>query len=76
MKEGQGTFQWSDGTIFTGQGLNGKQHGTGVITTDVDAEPSIGIWERGKRIRVLTREDIEQLEQQQQELVYDEEVAE
>ena len=34
----------------------------------------MGIWEKGKHIRWLTREDIEMLEQQQQELIYGQEV--
>ena len=62
VKEGQGTFQWPDGKIYTGQWLNGKQHGTGVLTNHKDGVPSMGIWEKGKRVRELTREDIEQLE--------------
>ena len=65
VKEGQGTFQWPSGKIYTGQWLNGKQHGTGVLTAEKDGVPSMGIWERGKFIRELTKEDLEYLEQQQ-----------
>ena len=53
--------------------MNGRQHGTGVLTTQKDGNPVMGIWEKGKHVRWLTKEDIEQLEQQQQELMYGEE---
>lgn len=66
VREGHGTFQWNDGRIYTGSWLNGKQHGTGVQTNPSDGIPRMGIWEKGRRLRWLTPEELEELEQQQQ----------
>lgn len=69
MKHGQGTLQWPDGRIYTGQWYKDRQHGTGVFTAERDGVPTMGIWQKGYLVRELTKEDIEQLEQQQQELM-------
>ena len=40
-----------------------------MFTAERDGVPTMGIWEKGILVRELTKEDIEQLEQQQQELM-------
>ena len=63
-KQGWGTYIWPEqdgkpGKKYEGYWYNGKQHGTGVLTAQKDGEPQIGIWEKGKQVRLLTKEDIE-----------------
>ena len=66
MKQGQGTFQWADGQIYTGQWLNGKQHGKGVLTS-LDGIPRMGVWENGKRLYWIKESELEMMEQENEE---------
>ena len=52
-----------DGRIYTGQWLNNKQHGRGVITDHSDGVPRMGLWENGKRIQWITQEQLEAQEE-------------
>ena len=53
VKEGFGTFTWLDKKIsYTGNWLNGKQHGIGALTCK-DGTIKQGEWDHGKRVRWL-----------------------
>jgi len=46
---GWGSVEWNDGTKWTGNWLNGKQHGEGIyVHGDVERH---GVWDNGKRIK-------------------------
>ena len=51
-KEGNGTFTWTDGKSYTGEWLDGKQHGIGKYTS-ATGETRGGEWNKGERIRWL-----------------------
>ncbi len=51
-KEGHGVYKWSDGRVYDGNWLRGKQHGNGKYLLP-DHTVKLGIWENGRRARWL-----------------------
>ena len=59
-KTGNGMYIWPDGKKFIGSWLEGKQHGIGIYVKN--DERKVGEWKYGKRIRWLTRDEVETME--------------
>jgi len=60
-KHGYGIYTWSDSKRYAGWWHNGKQHGLGVFISK-EGKKKLGIWEDGKKLRWLTLEEGEAIE--------------
>lgn len=59
-KDGFGIYRWSDGRIYEGWWHKGKQYGFGKYISTKDIK--FGLWENGRRIKWLSKEELHEIE--------------
>ena len=59
LKEGYGEFKWNDGRIWKGNWIGGQKIGIGYFT-DCEGVEQVGEWKNDKRVRWLTKVEVEE----------------
>ena len=62
-KEGFGIYKWTDGRMYEGWWVKGKQHGPGTYHDTAKNSVRKGLWENGKRLKWYEEEEAKQVAQ-------------